>query len=645
VERFDYKLGVLAYLINHEQFEFYLEDAEIFMEEMLIEKMEEIKENMDELGTEYNQNHEAVQKEINFLILKKNFEKLKNISKEQIEEQEVNLFKNVFFQTQKNIGKLISIAQLNKECRVVENINREKMIINSHIEKMSNQITDAKTLSKMTEAAEKKLSSMIDINDFLYSLEDFKINESYNADETCEILGEILQKTNNPKVHKAIMRKAISYPYFRWSEYLEKDIFDFSDIEIAYYYNFLCKSSPNVKTLLNLTNFLELKPSIISVNSLAHLMECTNLCFSYNSKFIASSGKEKTVNITELETKQNFKYYHNTEIVRMFFSPNNKYLYSLGTDNSVKSFNLATKSLDDSFKQKPQFEFCSISNSGTHIFGKHENELKMYEATQRSPYFTFKQSHFIQDVILGKDDQDLISYTNYEVRIYNIKNPDDSHNIKTKRSINRLQISEDSKKIIIGMGDRWKGEIKIFESDSLKETFTLETDSSVKSVAISSALNRYGYILSEKEKSEIVVNDLDFNTEVFKFSTLTTYNDLVFWPETNFLIAMADYRIDIFDLKNGKLFHNIVYSNRIIKCRVSFDGTYLGVAVGNEVLSYSLLDIIQMSAYNILQIILSVRVEQQSESIELLREKASRFLNHDLKIVRDTFRDVIEYFS
>lgn len=644
VERFDYKLGLLAYLIDHEQFEFYLTDAEIFMEEMLYEKMEDINEKIDELGSDYSNNSHAVQGEINFLIFKKNFEKLKTISKYKNPIIEPVIFKKMHFDSAKRIGKLLDFSTLTKEAKFVDNLMRERQLLTSHIDKMTNQMSDPKTIARMTEAAEKRLANMIDINDFLYSIQDLKLNEQKNHNELCEILAGLLQKSNDLMVQKSVLKIAIDYEAFPWSDYLVNDNFDFSNIELAYYYNLLAKAHPNTKLLINLGNMIDIKPVLHNTNSFNHLMECTNILISPNNTLVASTGKEKTVNITNLETKQNYKYYHTTEIIRIYFSQNFKYLYSVGTDNSVKSYNLHSKALEDSFKQKPQFEFVCSNYSSSLVFGKNENELKIYESVQKAPLFTFKHTHFIQDILLTNDDKQLISYTNYEVRICNISNPEEAHIFKTKRSINSLDISNNNHLIIIGMGDRWKGEIKLFEIDSLKESFSLETDFNVKSVAISSNSTMYAYILNEKERSEIIVNDVDFNNEIFKYSTITLYNKIIFWPETSYIVTIADYRLDIFDLKTKKLFTTMQFNNKINKCTISSDGSFMTLAITNEVVTYNLLDIMQMSAYNILQNLLSIRIEQDAEAVAFIRKNATRYLNHDSATIREGLKDFVDYF-
>lgn len=230
--------------------------------------------------------------------------------------------------------------------------------------------------------------------------------------------------------------------------------------------------------------------------------------------------------------------------------------------------------------------------------------------------------------------------------MFQVNNPEKELVYKSTRAINSLEISANSRFLIVGSGDRWKGEVKLFEVEGLKEIYGLEHDSCVSSVAISKCIQFFAVLKEVKEKSHIIIYDMDFKKEVFSYSShYHNYRELKFWPEKKYLLAISDYQIDVFDYQKKILFNSLSFDEIITDCKISRDGQWIVVSILNEVKVYYLLDIACYAAYNLLQNFLSFRLEQDTKSIEFVLKNKEKLCDIKVMDKKDRLKDIINYLT
>lgn len=632
----NYKLGILAYLLDKEKFRFCLEDAEIFIEEMIDNAYDQTKTSDD---------YSFVEEEINILIFQKNFEKLKDIAQYPNQIYEQVIFRKLFFEETAVVGKKIDLSFINDDSKVVKDIEIEKNNLLQHQEKMISKMGDQKTIQKMKEIVSKKISHLIDLNDFLFSLHSLNF-ETKDDNKLIDTLMSVVSKSNDTFIQKAVMKRALLFDKHYWADILSSEKFDMNDAQVAYYFNYLIHSQTNYQLIFNILKTLSYEIDISLVRNMKHLMECSLIAISQDSRFVASAGKEKTVFVLDLTTDTLYKYYHNTEIIQLSFTPDSRALCSESKDYLIKFFNLTSFEVEESFKRKTDFELISFNHRGNLIIGKKENELRLFDYEKKTCVLSSKHTHYIQSAVISSDDLNLVSYTNYELKLFKVNNPEKEWIYKSTRAINSLEISANSRYLIVGSGDRWKGEVKLFEVEGLKEIYGFEHDSCVSSVAISKCIQFFAVLKEVKEKSHIIIYDMDFKKEVFSYSSnYHNYRELKFWPEKKYLLAISDYQIDVFDYQKKILFNSLSFDEIITDCKISRDGQWIVVSILNEVQVYYLLDIACFAAYNLLQNFLSFRLEQDSNSIEFLLKNKEKLC--DIKVLdkKDRLKDIINYLT
>jgi len=632
VEFIDYKLGILAYLIHAEQYQISLSDAEIFIEEMFLSKLDSDKEG-----------YQNVEHEIEYLIFQKNFNQLKEIAQYPVPGFEQDIFFTLHFYDPPVSGCRMDIRTISEDTKIVESIENEKKLLLAHLDKMTKQMTDPKTLLKMKDVVGVKIANLVDINDFLFTLENINFDNHEDYGKLIDVIMNVLKKTGFPQLQKMIMKKVMNINGFLWSDYLDNDKMAVDDPLIAYYYNYLCKGQINPCILANLSKSLMIKPTLVQVTTITHLMDINHVAISRDAKHIATSGKEKTVQVLDINTNQISKYYHNMEIVQLIYSPDNRFLCSESKDFVIKLFDLELHNAEKSEHKKTDFEILSFSERKDIVAVKKENEFRLYDFKRKVVIVSFKHAHFINQAFITNNDEYVISYSSFELKIIKLSKPDTEKVIKTSRSINSMDVSSNSRYIIAGIGDRWKGELKIFDVETGKDVYSKEYDNNVSSVSFSNNVRFFAVVQEIKDQCLLSVYDMDLKSEIFSYNTSKKIHKVMFWPNTDLIISVMDNMIEISDYIKKKSFKILKYKEQINDCIVSFEGSWLVVTYKNEACIYHLLDITKKAAYNLVQNFLAFRLEQDATSIDYLIKNKEKIICLSSNEHKKMMQEMIDY--
>jgi len=556
-----------------------------------------------------------------------------------------DIFVKLSFYDEPLTGYRIDLRAFNKDTKIVEDIEHEKQAIQDYLDKMTARITSPAPLVRLKDVASVKIANLVSLNDFIFSLNTLNLEENEDSDHIIEVLINTFQKTPLLAVQKMIMKKLINTDRFEGSNKIYNENLVLDDSINIYYFNYLNRNQVSPNILLTLVKSLCNPCSLVYVFTIKHLMAINHIAFSADSKYIASSGNEKTIQIVELANNNMFKYYHSSEITHLIATPDNKYYISEDRDYQVKMFDLTSLTAGEAEKKNANFELMAYAKKKSILAERRENEVKFFDYVNKKTIKQIKQSQFINNIIITNNDKYALSYGFYELVIIDIDGKKPEYIIKSKRAINCIDVSSNSRYMIVGLGDRWKGEVRIYELETTEIVWSQEFDNSVSCVAFSKDVRYFSVCLEVKERSTLSVYEMYSKNIIANYNSDQKINSCFFWTNTNFVAIIRKYSVVIFDLKENMPFHIFRHDEPITNCSVSAEGLWLAISSGIEAKIYHLLDSQKQSAYNLLQNFLAYRLDQDTSYSQYFDTNKARILNECPIEHQKKIKELVNYLS
>ncbi len=616
IDNMDKDRLVLASLLNRDIFDLAMPDAELVLEE-----------SYESNATKSANGQRIPQKNNEYSNFQKVIGQLMDVSSHKIPFYPQLIFSRLQVYDEPTKGLKIDLRAFSKDTKIVEDVEQEKKNLQLHLEKMTSQLSSPQALTKLKDIAKVKVANLVNLNDFLFSLNHLSLKGDKDYSKELDILCTTFQNTALSIVQRMVLKKIMELESFTGSKKLYNSKLDFDDDVLLYYFNYLNRQFVNEKNTLFFIKSLCKMPTLIDICTIKHLMPVNFIAFSHNSDFVASAGSEKTVQILELATNQIYKYYHNSVITQLYATPDGNAFYSESKEYLVKKFSLKSHVVEAEEKKDSPFETLAYSYNKGFVAERNENEFKIFNYLQGKTIVHFKHTSFINNIIISLNDKYVIAYTSFEVIIVHIDAPDKVNIIKSKRAINSVEISSNSRYLIVALGDRWKGEVKIIELNTSQEIWSKDFENSVTGARFSHDLERFSICQVVKDKSMITIHD-SFSKEITAtMNSNAIINNHFFWTNTNFVVLVRDTDVLIFDYVENVVFKRYSFDTQVNCCCISKEGSWLAISSENIVNIYHLLDIQKQAAYNLVQSLLSFQSEKDSEFLNYLVKNKSSLIN------------------
>lgn len=644
VANVDYKNGILAYLIDQERFHKCLEDAEIFIEEMFYEKKEVIEKKTpaDRNLMDENEKMLLLKEEISYLIFLKNYHKLKTISAFPVTPPEINIFSFSNYPLGDFFGKKLNIKNISPDSKIVENKILEKLKIEQHRDKLIVTLNDAKSINNIKVIAEKKCSNLLEKNDFIYTLKTIQ-SKDYLPENIQTILCMLFTKSTDIDIQKTILKCINPELKEEWLKYIHQSQIDLNEPVVVSLFNHLLRNNNHFKNIPLLIQTLQLQPVLIKANQISHVHPVRDIDISKDKKNILSASGDKSIVVYSPNTGKITRFFHTSDIIKVRFDQTSNTVYCAGTDKSIRIFNVLTQELKETVSSKYDLEVLAFSQDGQYIVGRWENSLKIFNLRNKSISAILKYNQFKQNAIITDNMRYLISWSNFEIHITDFLDFSNEKMIKVDRSINSFDLSFDNQYILLGCGDRWKGEIRIYNVETLNLEHSELFDNTVNCAKFSYDADSFAVALAGKDNGEIQIYSTDMYNLIYRFSVHKPHKEIQFWGLYSFLIAYSDKKLEIYDTKKRIVFQTLYFENPIIKTKISEDGEWLLVAEGTETHIYYLLDSSKQSLFSIIEHLLQLKIEQNTDTNEYILNQKENFKYHPIAQVRQNFQKILRF--
>ncbi len=646
VASIDYRSGILAFLIDHEKFYRCLDDAEVFIEEMFCEKKELLESNalINENKSNDSGKISQINDEISYLVFLRNFHILKTLTSFPVDMPESYLFSFMNFPLGEFFGKKLSLKTLNFESKIVENKMLEKLKIEQHRDRLIITLNDARSIKNLKEIAETKCNNLIEKNDFIYTLKKVSTKELYQ-DRNQTILGIIFSKSTDTDVQRAILKSINPELKDEWLKFIHQSSIDLNDPVIVSLFNRIIKNNTHPKNFPLLCQTLHNEPTLLKITQISHVHPVRDINFSKNRQYFLSASGDKSIVIYNLVDGSLVRFFHSSDITKAMFDGKAHRVFSAGTDKSIKVFDVLTQELVETVSPRYDLDVLTISSDGQFIVGRRENSLKIFSLVNKKVTAILKYNQFKQNAMITDNMKYLLSWSNFEIHITDFLNFSNVKLIKVDRSINSFDLSFDNQYILLGCGDRWKGEIRIYNVETLNLVYSELFDNNVTCARFSTKADVFAVSTSGKENGEVLIYSSELFKLNYKFTVHKAFKTIHFWKNYPYIACYSDRKLEIYDTKKRNTFKTLYFENPIQKVVISDDGYWLLVAEGTESHLYHLLDVLNQSLFNILEHLLQLRIEQNSETFEFLYKQKELFKNHPSNLVRQSFARILQFIE
>ncbi|MDD4156203.1 MAG: hypothetical protein PHY08_06485 [Candidatus Cloacimonetes bacterium] len=621
-DNFIFKKAILAFLIDNNRFEEMLDDASIFLDEIINDS--EYMDGFYDSDFDYSQKEvnaqDTIKKHIRHLAFLKKYNNLKFLRKYAFKLDD-NLICNDFISIKSQPKAcIVDLYSFTSETAVVRDINNAMDKIDEHQARLLYMLSNEKAIEKLKTMADLRKNALIKYQDFIFTLSMLSETEKTNPKLT-EILGNILIKTEENEVKLAILYYMNDSQDPAWAQYLKKTKIDFNDNLLKfYYYRFITKKGIVVDQDL-LIDFL--KQESFWINDCVHSgFTIINSCkYSKNGMkigFIANNNEFIYCNINKLHKNESNKIYNvkdfefieNTNTVACLMSNNNLSLIDTNNNTKTSDYTLTT---DDS-------KFLLSTKKDYNVFFINK-DLKVFSLSDKTIIYKYVFKYFVNNAILSYNNRILLAHSSFELLMVNLETLEENR-LSFEQTIKNLCISNDERHIFISLSDRWNNELQVYDIETGNKVYSQKTESEISKVDFSFHCNYFAIKLQDKDKNDrITLYNFNEVQHIFTIKTQTKIVDFKFFKDYPYIAVASDKKVLVYNYQTKLLLKTFNINETIQKIVVSPQSNRLIILTESSIFAYHYIDVKKFACLNLLQTILCYEFESKTKKMNELLEK------------------------
>lgn len=619
-DEFKFKKAILAFLIDNKKFEDMLEDASIFLDDIVSES-EDIEGFSDFTIRSYgveNEVEQALQKQISKLAFVKKYNNLKFLKKYAFDIDN-NLVCNDYFTINNYIkANKVDITSFSAETAVVKDIEKEKIKLDDHLSRLLYILTNENSISKVRKMVEVRKSSLIKYEDFIYSLSLLTEHEKNNPKMT-EILGNILVKTEENEVKLAILYYMFESSDPAWGQYLANTKISFKDDLIAFYYYRFITNKGIIPKQEYLIEFLQKKSFWKEDYKFANyksISKCQISDDGINVGYISDNNDLSYFSIIDLDKNQSVQVIN--DIVDFKFLDDNKLFICRSRNNNLAIKDMFTRLSSSEYKPTTDNSKIVLSSKKDYSVLYIDKELKLYSLNEKKVVFKSSFKYFINEALFSHKNRMLLSFSAYELSILYLNQMEEKR-LTFELQIKNVTVSNDERYVIVVLGDRWNNEFNMYDIETGFRIYSFNSENTITDTCFSYHCNYFAVSSADKQKeSQIVIYDFNQINQIALIKKGKEISVIKFFKDYPFIAFACENEVTVFDYHKKLYVKIFTMTEKVIDLVISPQSNRLLIITNSSIASYHYIDVSKFACLNLLQTALSFFYTDKKSELEHL---------------------------